>query len=340
MAPARPFVAAFVAAVIGAGAAGAASGQSASPLDRVPAARVQVEGIDVEQVERLAPGVPLNFSVYGSPGAAAMLRIDGARTVVDLRETQPGIYEGTYVIAPHDRVRADSRVVATLQRGPATAQASLEESLQLGHGVGPPLDHERARPGSDESVEPPVAERSRRYEPNVAEPHGRHEPSVAEDNGRRERNVAERSGRFQRDAPDRGGPVARSAAVPAVAAPGFARSACDTCGIVEAIRVVSGAPGPGNLGAVSGTLIGAVLGERAREAHMRRIARIHGSVTGALTGRRADRDGGARHEVRFRMPDGRTQWRSYPEPPAFQVGDRVSLDAPATADTAALPTRP
>ena len=289
MASAHPFVAAFVAAVIGAGAAGAASGQSASPFERAPA-RVQVEGIDVEQVETIAPGVPLNFSVYGSPGAAAVLRIDGARAVVDLRETQPGIYEGTYVITAHDRIRADSRVVATLKRGPAAAHASLDESLQLGQGAAAPVDEERAAPSHGERFEP---------------------------------GVAERNGRFA-----------------AAASPGDLRSSCDTCGIVEAIRVVPGAQGPGNLGAVSGTLIGAVLGERAREAHMRRIARIHGSVTGALTGRRNDRDGGGRHEVRFRMPDGRTQWRSYPEPPAFQVGDRVSLDAPAASDTAALPTRP
>lgn len=263
MAASRPLVGALLAALIGAGTAGAALGQSRPPTERA-AARVQVEAVDVEQVERLAPGVPLNFSVYGTRGAAATLHIDGARAVVDLQETQPGVYEGSYVIGPQDRIRPDSRVTATLFRGSAVAESLLEESLQLGQGDVAAM-HEAARSEPGEPVPPP------------------------------------------------GGP-------------GFPRSPCERCGVVESIRAVSGPGGPGNLGAVSGALIGAVLGHEAREAHMRRIARIHGTVTGALTGRRGEGDVG-RYEVRFRMPDGQSESRSYPALPAFQVGDRVSLDA-------------
>ncbi|HEX2540058.1 MAG TPA: hypothetical protein VHM00_03135 [Caldimonas sp.] len=277
MAPARPLLAALVAALIGAGTAGAAFAQSRSAADRVPA-RVQVEGVDVEQVERLAPGVPLNFSVYGTPGAAAMLRIEGVRSSVDLQETQPGIYEGTYVIGPQDRVRPDSRVTATLLRGDVAAQQMLEESLQLGHGT-VPLAGNAPLPS---------------------------EPRMA-------------------------APPARADAV---------RSGCDSCGIVESIQAVPGTGGPGNLGAVSGAVIGAVLGEGAREMHMRRIARIHGALTGAVTGRSAERDAGTRYEVRFRMPDGQVQQRSYPEAPVFQVGDRVSLESPNAAHLAPIPIRP
>ncbi len=284
MAPARHLVAAVAAALFAAGAAGSALGQSFSQVDRMPA-RVQVEGVDVEQVERLSPGVALNFSVYGTPGGSAMLRIDGARRSVDLQETQPGIYEGTYVIAPQDRIRADSRVTATVMRGNVAAHTTLEESLQLGHGGAAAFHDAAAAPA----------------------PNARLEPSVP---------------------------------LPAPASPAFARTTCATCGIVESIRAEQGAPGPGNLGAVSGAVIGAVLGDRAREAHMRRIARIHGTVTGALTGRSADRDGGPRYEVRFRMPDGQTQSRSYPGAPAFRVGDRVSLDSDGAADIVPGSLRP
>ncbi len=289
MASSRPFVAALAAALMGVGTAGAAHAQSRPQAERVQS-RVQVESVDVEQVERLAPGVPLNFSVYGTQGAAARLRIDGARGVVDLQETQPGIYEGSYVIGPQDRIRADSRVTATLFRGSAVAESTLEESLQLGQGDVAPM-HGAARPVPTERME--AVERTERVERGAAVP------------------------------PSGGRSV---------------RSACERCGIVESVRAVPGAAGSGNLGAVSGALIGAVLGQEAREAHMRRIARIHGTVTGALTGGRAEGDAATRYEVRFRMPNGRTESRSYPDSPAFQVGDRVSLDAaaPGPADPTSL----
>src|SRR5256714_1787712 len=44
----------------------------------VAAASPRVDGFDVEQVPRLAPGTPLNFALYGSPGGSATLRIGGA----------------------------------------------------------------------------------------------------------------------------------------------------------------------------------------------------------------------------------------------------------------------
>lgn len=296
MASARFLVAALAAALIGAGSAGAAHGQSGSPRERGPV-RVQVEGVDVEQVARLAAGVPLNFSIYGTPGAAAMVRVDGVSSLIELPETQPGIYEGTYVIAPQDRLRADSRVTATLLRGNVAAHSMLEESLVLGHESPPVAQPQsfarQASPATDATIDAPE--------------------------------------------PVRPSPVSRS--VPATSAPHAVRSTCATCGVVEAIHVGSGAPGPGNLGAVSGAIIGAVLGEKAREAHMRRIARIHGTVTGALTGRGGERPDERRYEVQFRMPDGQTLRRSYAEAPAFQVGDRVSLDAASATDEAQGPVR-
>ena len=296
MASARFLVAALAAALIGVGSAGAAHGQSGSPRERDPVS-VQVEGVDVEQVARLAAGVPLNFSIYGTPGAAAMVRIDGVSSLIELPETQPGIYEGTYVIAPQDRIRADSRVTATLLRGNVAGHSRLEESLVLGH--------ESAVVAQAEAIAPQA--------PPVTHP------------------------TTDRPEPVRSSPVSRS--VPAPSAAQAVRSTCATCGVVEAIRVGSAAPGPGNLGAVSGAVIGAVLGEQAREAHMRRIARIHGTVTGALTGRGAERAGEPRYEVQFRMPDGQTLRRRYAEAPAFQVGDRVSLDAASATNEGQGPVR-
>ena len=99
--------------------------------------RPSVEGFDLERVESLAVGVPLNFSVFGSPGAAATLSIEGGRRQIDLPETRPGIYEGTYVLDGRDSIRADSRVVATLQRDGQIARSTLAEPLLLEH-LAPP----------------------------------------------------------------------------------------------------------------------------------------------------------------------------------------------------------
>jgi uncharacterized protein YcfJ len=101
------------------------------------ATNLQVEAFDVEQVPQLAAGARLNFSVFGSPGATATLQIDGAPYPLELRETQPGVYEGSYTIGERDHIAPDGRVVATLRRGEQAATMELTEPLQL--GASPPV---------------------------------------------------------------------------------------------------------------------------------------------------------------------------------------------------------
>ncbi|MEO7056661.1 MAG: hypothetical protein ABI281_08875 [Caldimonas sp.] len=115
-----------------------ASGMAVAPLvaESAPASRQasatpSVEGFVAERVPRLAPGVPLNFSVFGSERSAVSVYVEGVPGLVDLREMQPGVYEGTHVIAAGDAPRADSRVVATLLRGGQVARATLDEPLVL-----------------------------------------------------------------------------------------------------------------------------------------------------------------------------------------------------------------
>ncbi len=54
-----------------------------------------IDAFDVEEVASLAPGAVLQFSVFASPGASATVLIEGVRRLVELREVQPGVYEGT-----------------------------------------------------------------------------------------------------------------------------------------------------------------------------------------------------------------------------------------------------
>jgi uncharacterized protein YcfJ len=93
---------------------------------------LQVEAFDVEQVAQLTAGARLNFSLFGTPGARARLHIEGARHPVELRELQPGVYEGSYTLDEHDQIAPDSRVIATLRRGEQLATTVLAEPLQIG----------------------------------------------------------------------------------------------------------------------------------------------------------------------------------------------------------------
>src|SRR5690349_2770814 len=78
------------------------------------AAALRVDAFDVEQVARLDPGTSLQFSVFATPGAAATVLVEGARRLVELREVEPGVYEGRHVIDAGDRIGPGSSAVATV----------------------------------------------------------------------------------------------------------------------------------------------------------------------------------------------------------------------------------
>ncbi len=104
------------------------------PVNPAPsvASGLRVDGFDVEQVARLAPGTPLLFSLYGTPGGTATLQIAGATQPLAMQEVQSGVYEGRYVIGDHDRIAPDSRVTATLWQAGQATTVQLEEPLVLG----------------------------------------------------------------------------------------------------------------------------------------------------------------------------------------------------------------
>ena len=133
------------------------------------AARLHVDAFDVEEVPQLSPGTPLNFSLFGTPGATATLQIDGAQRSLDLREAQPGIYEGTYTIDAQDRIGPDSRVTASLQRGNQVARSVLAEPLLLGASAPIAAEPPMAR-GAPIDDSPPIAASPRIGTPVPAAP--------------------------------------------------------------------------------------------------------------------------------------------------------------------------
>ena len=258
-------------------------------------APVVVDGVDVEQVGALGAGVPLNFTVFGTTGALVTLRIDGARRVLDLVETEPGVYEGSYLIDDADAVGRESRVTATLQKNGAVAYAVLDEPLLLAKGTVP-------------------------WGGLAAAPEAAPAPRVA-------------APQWQPAEPTLPVPIAVTprpvppAALPA-APPSAGYTACSDCALVESVRAVEVAPRGGVIGAIGGAIAGAILGKELGEAHKRRMLTLLGAVGGALAGRQIERQATqptVQYDVDLRLADGTVLKRRYEQAPPFVAGATIRL---------------
>lgn len=94
-----------------------------------------IEGFHVEKVPRLEQGAALHFHVYGTQNATVNVSIDGATRGVQMQETDPGRYSGSYVIGNHDRFQPDSRVTAEMRLGSQSATTVLRDGLVSGTGA-------------------------------------------------------------------------------------------------------------------------------------------------------------------------------------------------------------
>ena len=294
----RLVLTAALAAPLAVGAPGAHGAASAA---------VAIDGVEVEQVAALAAGVPLRFSVYGTPDATVSLRIEGGWHVLALRESEPGVYEGTYLIDRRDAIAATSRVTATLQHDGRLATAALEEPLLLAPTPLPWADAERAQSRvAAAQAPPPIAAP---VPAAVATPIPHPMPPTA--------------------APVPAPPVAEVAPPSLVVARAPQRASCDDCAFVQSVRLVEPVPG-GPIGAVAGAIAGAVLGKELGEAHHRRMLALLGALGGAFAGHEIGKQATqqrAQYDVVVRSRDGRSQTLRLDHPPPFSPGDTVRLGA-------------
>lgn len=91
-----------------------------------------IEGFHVEKVARLEQGAALHFHVYGTRNALVNVTIDGATRGVQMQETDPGQYSGSYVIGNHDRFQPNSPVTAEMRLGSQVATTVLRDGLVSG----------------------------------------------------------------------------------------------------------------------------------------------------------------------------------------------------------------
>lgn len=94
----------------------------------VPGGKTRIDRFEVAP-NQLVPGSDLGFTLHGTPGAKASIRIAGVKGRTFLDETQAGVYEGVYTIKSGDRIATDSKVTANLRLGDSRANAVLGKPL-------------------------------------------------------------------------------------------------------------------------------------------------------------------------------------------------------------------
>lgn len=78
---------------------------------------------------KIEPGADLDFTVEGSPGAKAIVRVPGIRRDIALEEVSSGHYEGSYTVRQSDKPAADARATARLTLAGKTAESTLNQAL-------------------------------------------------------------------------------------------------------------------------------------------------------------------------------------------------------------------
>ncbi|MDP1983099.1 MAG: glycine zipper 2TM domain-containing protein [Sulfuritalea sp.] len=333
----------------------ASQAQAQHAASRAEATRI--DGFDVRPVRQAVAGRELDFTLYGSPGGTAAVRISGATAGVVLVETEAGVYEGSYTIRQRDRITAKSKATANLRVGNQVASAILDEPLigrayarRAGAGqryaTGPKIDR-------FDVVDPP-ASLVAGEDLNLVlsgSPGGAASATIVGVKGkilmnevragvyegshiikRRDRVVANstvtgllRVGERETSAVLGQSLVAASGQAPR--APQTARR-CVNCGVIEAINLVE-VKGEGSyLGKIAGGLAGIVIGNQIGEGNTRTVAQVAGAAGGAYVGNEIEKRAKTtkHYEVVVRLENGGAQTITYAAQPPFAVGARVKVD--------------
>ena len=104
--------------------------RSTPPVARQPEMRIDRFGM--ARVDRVEPGVELNFALEGMAGARVTVDLPGVERDFALRETRPGFYEGGYTLRRGDNLDPTRPAVASLRSGERTVFANLNLNLPGG----------------------------------------------------------------------------------------------------------------------------------------------------------------------------------------------------------------
>lgn len=324
------------------------------------AAAPRIDGFDVEPVAQPAPGNELVFTLYGTPGGVAAVKIGGATGAVVLVETEAGVYEGTYTIRKRDKIKAASTATANLRLGNRVATAILDEPLVGRASVrrpapaaraaaGPKIDHfdvdppDRLVPGEEViltlSGSPGGTASARivgvkgKIVLNEISP-GIYEGAHTIKNRDRIAANSVVTGNLRIGKRETSAVLGQSLLAASVArsqSPPRARQAarlCDNCGVVEAINLVEVKGDGSYLGMIAGGVAGALLGSQVGQGRGTTVAEVAGAAGGAYAGKEIEKrmKTTKHYEVVVRLENGGSKTVSYAAQPGFAVGAKVKVE--------------
>ena len=97
----------------------------------------RIERFTVAPTSRMEPGSELFFTLVGTPGGKASVRLNGVQGKIFLDETSAGNYQGSYTVKSRDRIAADSRVTGNLRVGDRQTDSVLQDRLVATGAVRP-----------------------------------------------------------------------------------------------------------------------------------------------------------------------------------------------------------
>ncbi len=338
---------------------------TSAALAQAPSAQYsapRIDGFDVEQASRLSAGNELLFTLYGSPGGSASVRIEGVVDRFLLEEVEAGVYEGTYTIRNRDRISTLTVVTANLRVGNRIASEILGESLLAGAAAPPEIKR------GIEAAAVAALPRIDRFEVGPVEKLDAGTDLVFSLSGSAGAKAAVRiagvkgkqaldeisPGKYEgiytiksRDRVSAGSVataslrlgerestavlgdslLAKPESMPSARRAQAARI-CANCGVVESIHMVE-VNGEGSyVGKIAGGLAGVVIGSQIGSGRGTTAAEIAGAIGGAVAGNEIEkRVRKVRHyDVTARLSGGGTQTISFAAEPAFKVGDKIRVE--------------
>ncbi len=321
-----------------------AQAQSAAPV---------IHSFAVDQVAELAPGTELIFRVNASPGGSLQLDIDGVATALGLSETSAGMYAGAYTISIRDKIRPDSRVLATLTLDGRQTSAALGQTLltEAAHAKATAVAHPQPQLTRIETRNTGALTGGNELSFFVQGTAGGSAQVSLDDGKTMIPLVEERGGRYRgrytiktrdqfndttqalfsltiADKTTRAAKSLASGSIVPVALIEPVPVACVACGVVVSVNKVKAKGKPNYLGAITGGVAGAALGNQVGKGDGKTLATVLGVVGGAVAGREIEKQvrSDTHYDVTVRLDDGSSRTVSYPSNPGFAVGAKVRFE--------------
>jgi outer membrane lipoprotein SlyB len=342
--------------------AGIAHAQSSNSAAATP----RIDGFDVTPVASAVAGAELLFTLYGSPGGTAGVRIGGATGSLILEEVEAGVYEGIYTIARRDKITKTSTATANLRSGNSVASSVLDESLIKGAPARWPGGETAA--SAAPKIDRFVIDPPKQLVPGAellftleGTPGGSASARISGVRGKtaleevrrgtyegvyivrnRDKIAANtvvtgnlRIGRGERskvlaqslvESSPGRQRYSRRAATPVTAV--AAAPVCANCGRIETINVVEHKGDGSYLGMIGGGIAGAVLGSQVGHGNGTTVAQVIGAAGGAFAGNEIEKrmKTTKHYEVLVRLENGASQMLSFPAEPVLKIGARVRVE--------------